>query len=60
METWMKVGTALLLGLMILFLLPQAKRMLTESPAPQAGDWRAFVLPCLAVAGFVLLLMWLV
>ena len=56
----MKVGTAVLLGLMILFLLPRAKDMLHNSPAAQPGDWRAFLLPCLAVAGFVLLLMWLV
>lgn len=60
METWLKIGTAVLLGGMILMLLPQARQMLRHSPAPQAGDWQAFILPLVAVAAFVALLMWLV
>jgi len=60
MELWMKIGSALLLGGMLIMLLPQAKRMLKESPEAQPGDWRNFILPLLAVAGFVALLMALV
>ncbi|MGR8918376.1 MAG: hypothetical protein ACU85V_02065 [Gammaproteobacteria bacterium] len=60
MEMWMKIGSAVLLGMMIILLLPQAKRMLNESPEAQAGDWQSFLLPLLAVGGFVALLMWLV
>ena len=60
METWMKIGTAILLGTMIILLLPRARQMLQHSPDAQPGDWQAFILPLLAVAGFVALLMWLV
>lgn len=60
MDMWMKIGSALLLGAMILMLLPQAKNMLHNSPDAEPGDWRAFVLPLAAVGGFVALLMWLV
>ncbi len=60
MEMWMKVGSALLLGFMLFMLWPRARDMLTNSPAAQPGDWRGFILPLLAVAGFVVLLMKLV
>ncbi|MEQ8232606.1 MAG: hypothetical protein RLW61_18310 [Gammaproteobacteria bacterium] len=57
---WMKIGSAILLGMMIILLFPRARHMIKHSPAAQAGDWRAFLLPILAVGGFVALLMWLV
>ncbi len=60
MELWMKIGTAVLLGLMIFVLFPQAKHMMKHSPEAQEGDWASFLLPVLIVAGFVGLLMWLV
>jgi hypothetical protein len=34
--------------------------MVTNSPKAEAGDWQAVVLPLLAVAGFVALLIYLV
>ena len=60
MDMWMKVGSAMLLGFMLFMLWPRARDMLTKSPAAQPGDWRGFILPLLAVAGFVVLLMKLV
>ncbi len=60
MDLWMKIGSAVLLGAMILLMLPRVRQATRESPAAGPGDWRAFVLPVLAVAGFVLLLMQLV
>jgi len=60
MELWMKIGSAVLLGAMIVLLIPRARDMVRHSPKAEHGDWRAFVLPLLAVAGFVALLMWLV
>lgn len=58
--TTMNILSALLLVAMIVMLLPRARQMLTQSPPAQAGDWRSFVLPLLAVCLFVLLLMKLV
>lgn len=60
MDLWMKIGSALLLGIMLVLLIPRARDMVTNSPAAGAGDWPAFLLPLAAVAAFVLLLMWLV
>ena len=52
----MKVASALALGLMLVFLIPRAKQMMTNSPAAQAGDWGAALLPIAAVVLFVVLL----
>jgi len=60
MDMWMKVGSALLLGTILFMRAPRAMQMLRESPDAEAGDWRSFILPILAVGGFVALLMWLV
>ena len=53
---WMKIGSALLLGAMIIFLLPHAKMMLKHSPKAGPGDWQAVLLPLAAVIGFIILL----
>jgi len=42
---WMKVGSALLLVAMMIFVWPAAKRMMTESPAAEQGDWRSAIDP---------------
>lgn len=52
--------SALLLVAMLVLLWPRARQMLTDSPPAQAGDWQGFLLPLVAVALFVLLLMKLV
>ncbi|MCC6709554.1 MAG: hypothetical protein IT492_18520 [Gammaproteobacteria bacterium] len=49
--------SALLLVALIVLLLPRARQMVNESPAAQPGDWQGFILPLIAVALFVLLLM---
>lgn len=53
---WMKIGSALLLGAMIVFLWPRAKVMMTESPKGSSDDWKGLLLPLLAVIGFIALL----
>ncbi|MCB1858716.1 MAG: hypothetical protein KDI63_10605 [Gammaproteobacteria bacterium] len=57
---WMKIGSAVLLIAMILFLWPRAKMMLKHSPEAKPGDWQGVILPILAVVGFVILLAMLV
>jgi len=42
---------------MLVFLLPRAKQIVTETPAAQKGDWRAALLPIAVVVIFVLFLM---
>ena len=57
---WMKIGAAVLLGMMIIMLLPRAKQMMTNSPKAESGDWTSAILPILAVVAFVIFLIMLV
>lgn len=57
---WMKITAAIALGLMLAILIPRAKDIFAATPRAEAGDWQAFILPLLAVIGFVAGLMWLV
>lgn len=54
---WMKIGSALLLVMMIVLLYPRAKQMMSETPKAEAGDWRSAILAILGVIGFVIFLM---
>lgn len=54
---WMKILSALFLGLMIVLLFPRAKAMLENSPQAKPGDWTGAMIPILGVLGLVLLLM---
>lgn len=60
MDMWMKIGSAALLILMLVYLLPRAKQMLKHSPKGSSNDWMAVLIPLLLVLGFVLLLIELV
>jgi len=60
MDPWMKIGSALLLGLMLVILFPRARHMMKHSPKTQPGDWASFLFPVILVASFVVILMWLV
>jgi hypothetical protein len=60
MDLWMKIGTAALLVMMLIVLIPRAKQMLKESPKGSTSDWTSALIPIGAVILFVLLLMQLV
>jgi hypothetical protein len=57
---WIKIGTALLLGMMVIMLIPHAKNMIKNSPVARPGDWSSFIFAIALVAGLVMILMWLV
>ena len=57
---WLKISTAIFLILLLVFLLPSAKHMLTNSPKAEKGDWQAVLLPLIGVVGFIVLLVWMV
>ena len=59
MDLWMKIGTAVLLVAMLVFLWPRAKQMVKESPKGSGEDWRSFILVLLAVALFIAVLVML-
>ena len=54
---WMKIASAVALGMMILVLAPRAKEILTNTPKGSGSDWQAALLPLLVVLGVVSLLM---
>ena len=54
---WMTIGSALLVGLMLVLLFPRARQMLKESPKGSRSDWMSALLPLAAVVLFVILLM---
>ena len=57
---WLKIGSAVLLVAMIIYIWPSAKHMMNNSPEAESGDWQAVVLPLLGIIGFVALLIYLV
>ncbi len=56
MDMWLKIGSALLLGMMLLMIWPRAKVMMKESPKGSAQDWKSALIPLLLVAGLIILL----
>ena len=56
----MKIGSAILLIVMIAVLFPRAKQMMRDSRKAESGEWISALLPILAVAGFVVLLILMV
>ncbi len=53
---WMKISTAILIILMLVFIVPRAKDMLKNSPKASSNDMVAALIPLLLVIGFVFLL----
>ena len=56
----MKILSAVLIVMMLVYLFPRAKAMLTESPKGDSSDWMSALIPLGMVVGFVILLMALV
>lgn len=56
MDMWMKIASAVTLGLIAVLIFPRAQAMMKNSPKAEAGDWQAVLLPLLAIAGFIVLL----
>lgn len=57
---WMKIGWALAIGAMLIYLIPRARYMLSNSPKAEAGDWQSLLIPLLLVIGIVALLIMVV
>lgn len=53
---WMKIGTALFLILMLVYLFPRAKEMLKNSPKATGNDMLSMAIPLLLVILFVYML----
>ena len=56
MDMWMKIGSALLLGMMLMMIWPRARQMIKESPKGSSEDWKGAIIPLVLVALFIVLL----
>ena len=57
---WVKIGSALFMLAMVIYLFPRAKHVIENSPKGSMQDWMGFILPIGAVVLFVVLLISLV
>ena len=53
---WVKIGSALFLLAMIVFLFPRMKQAIKHSPKGTMKDWMGFIIPIAGVVLFVALL----
>lgn len=57
---WVKIGSALFMLAMVIYLFPRAKKTIENTPRGSASDWMGFIVPIVGVALFILLLITLV
>lgn len=57
---WLKIGSAVFLGAMLVFIYPRMRHAMKHSPKGTAEDWKGFLLPLLGVILFVILLIMMV
>jgi hypothetical protein len=57
---WLKIGSAALMIGMLLFIYPRMKHAMKNSPKGTNADWMGFVIPLIAVIGFVVFLIMIV
>lgn len=60
MDTGVKILSAIMLIGMLVFLFPRMRQALKNSPKGTQQDWMGFVVPLLAVVGFVIVLILMV
>ncbi len=57
---WLKIGSALFLVAMIIFLFPRAKHAIENSPKGSMKDWMGYIVPMTVVVLFIIMLIALV
>lgn len=57
---WIKIGSALFMLAMVIYLFPRAKHAVQNSPKGTLKDWMGYVLPMAAIVLFIIVLISLV
>ena len=57
---WEKIGTAILLVAMLVFIYPRMRHAMKNSPKGSSEDWKGFLLPIIMVVLFVIFLIMMV
>lgn len=60
MDTWLKILSAAFAVALLVFIYPRMRNAMQNSPKGTQQDWMGYIIPVLAVAGFVFLLIMLV
>ena len=53
---WVKIGSALFLVAMLVYLFPRMRHALKNSPKGTMQDWMGYIIPIVAVIAFVVFL----
>jgi hypothetical protein len=57
---WLKIGSALFLGAMLVFIFPRMRHAIKHSPKGTMQDWMGYIVPILGVIAFVIFLIMMV
>ena len=57
---WLKIGSALFLVAMIIYLFPRAKQVIENTPKGSMKDWMGYIVPMAVVILFIIVLIALV
>ena len=57
---WLKIGSALFLVAMIIYLFPRAKQVIENTPKGSIKDWMGYIVPMAVVILFIVVLIALV
>ena len=60
MELFLKIAAAGVMIMMLFYLWPAFKNWQENGPKAEKGDWKSVVIPLVAVAGFIALLVMMV
>ena len=57
---WVKIGSALFLVAMLVFIFPRMRQAIKHSPKGTIQDWMGYIVPILGVIAFVIFLIMMV
>lgn len=57
---WVKIGSALFMLAMVIYLFPRAKHAVQNSPKGSIKDWMGYIVPVAVIALFIVMLIALV
>jgi len=53
---WIAITSAIFLGAMMVFIFPRMREAVKNSPKGNMQDWMGYIIPLVAVVGFIILL----
>lgn len=53
---WMAITSAIFLGAMMVFIFPRMRDAVKNSPKGSMQDWMGYLIPLVAIIGFIILL----